>query len=54
MLQKTHTYDDSNNDVFWQIFDEMQNKCSDKMTVYGHESKDGLFHATNFLFAMQY
>jgi hypothetical protein len=31
-----------------EIFDELQNKCSDKMTVYGHEPKDRLVSRNKF------
>jgi len=39
--QIKHTDDGSNDNIFWQIFDELQNQSPDKKTVNGHKLKLG-------------
>jgi hypothetical protein len=46
--QIKHTDDGSNDDVFWQIFDELQNQSQDKKTVNGHKLKATLVSSNKF------
>ena len=39
MSQIKHTDDDSNDNIFWQIFDELQSQSPDKKTVNGYKLK---------------
>jgi hypothetical protein len=43
-----HTDDGSNDDVFWQIFDELQNQSPDKKTVNGYKLKARLVSTNKF------
>jgi hypothetical protein len=47
-LQIKHTDDGSNDDIFWQIFDELQNQSPDKKTVNGYKLKARLVSSNKF------
>ena len=46
--QIKHTDDGSNDNIFWQIFDELQNQSPDKKTVNGHKLKARLVSTNKF------
>ena len=46
--QIKHTDDDSNDNIFWQIFDELQSQSPDKKTVNGHKLKARLVSTNKF------
>ena len=46
--QIKHTDDDNNDNIFWQIFDELQSQSPDKKTVNGHKLKARLVSSNNF------
>ena len=46
--QIKHTGDGSNDDIFWQIFDELQSQSPDKKTVNGHKLKARLVSSNKF------
>ena len=43
-----HTDYGSNDDVFWQIFDELENQSPDKKTVNGYKLKARLVSTNKF------
>jgi hypothetical protein len=47
-LQIKHTDDGSNDNIFWQIFDELQNQSPDKKTVNGYKLKARLVSSNKF------
>jgi hypothetical protein len=46
--QIKHTDDDSHDNIFWQIFDELQSQSPDKKTVNGHKLKATLVSTNKF------
>ena len=46
--QIKHTDDGSNDNIFWQIFDELQSQSPDKKTVNGHKLKARLVSTNKF------
>ena len=46
--QIKHTDEGSNDDVFWQIFEELQSQSPDKKTVNGHKLKARLVSTNKF------
>ena len=46
--QIKHTDDGSNDNLFWQIFDDLQNQSSDKKIVNGHKLKARLVSSNKF------
>jgi len=48
MSQIKHTDDGSNDNIFWQIFDELQSQSPDKKTVNGYKLKASLVSTNKF------
>lgn len=46
--QIKHIDNGSNDNVFWQIFEELQNQSTDKKTVNGHKLKTRLVLTNKF------
>ena len=47
LYMKQTTDDGSNDNIFWQIFDELQSQSPDKKTVNVYNSKPGISFTAN-------